>query len=84
VRSYTRLDTPSPIPGLFVRCHACGEELWSSLVGVAMAMPEVRELRRRRPRVSAALVETRDTIAVRFGPAETTFARGGFRLLRAA
>jgi RNA polymerase sigma factor (sigma-70 family) len=41
-------------PGLYVRCGVCDEEVWSSLVGLACALPEVRELRRRR------LVEVRD------------------------
>jgi hypothetical protein len=33
---------------LYVRCGACGEEVWSSLVGLAYALPAVRELPRRR------------------------------------
>jgi RNA polymerase sigma-70 factor (ECF subfamily) len=36
------------IHGLYVRCDVCGEELWSSLVGLASALPDVRELGRRR------------------------------------
>jgi RNA polymerase sigma factor (sigma-70 family) len=36
------------IRGLYVRCEVCGEEVWSSLVGLANALPAVRELRRRR------------------------------------
>lgn len=35
-------------PGLFVRCGMCGEEVWTSLAGLAAAEPLVRELRRRR------------------------------------
>jgi hypothetical protein len=34
--------------GLYVRCDACGEEVWSSLVGLADAHAAVRELRPRR------------------------------------
>lgn len=34
--------------GLFVRCSACGEEVWSALSGLAFAQPAVRELRARR------------------------------------
>jgi RNA polymerase sigma-70 factor (ECF subfamily) len=34
--------------GLYVRCEVCGEEVWSSLVGLAGALPRVRELRARR------------------------------------
>lgn len=80
VRSHTRLDTPEPTPGLFVRCARCGEELWSSLVGLAMAMPDVRALRRREPRATATVASRRDAVVVRFGSVETAFERPTFRL----
>jgi RNA polymerase sigma factor (sigma-70 family) len=81
VHAHTRLDTGEPLRGLFVRCATCGEELWSSLVGVAMAMPAVREVRRRAPRTAASLVETRGEIVVRFGDVDTAFERPTFRLI---
>lgn len=80
VRSHTRLDTPEPTPGLFVRCDCCGEEVWSSLVGVAMAMPEVRAARRREPRATAVVTTRRDAVVVRFGAVETAFERPAFSL----
>lgn len=49
------------IPGLYVRCGACGEEVWSSLIGLAGALPDVRELR---PRKLVDVREERDVVAV--------------------
>lgn len=80
IRSHTRLDTTEPTPGLVVRCARCGEELWSSLVGIAMAMPDVRALRRCEPRATATVSAGRDAVVVRFGAAETVFERPTFRL----
>jgi RNA polymerase sigma-70 factor (ECF subfamily) len=84
VRAHTRLDTAVPTPGLYVRCERCGEELWTSLVGVAMALPQVRELRRREPRTRASLAEAANRLVVRFGPLEAVFDRPSFRLLGTA
>jgi RNA polymerase sigma-70 factor (ECF subfamily) len=81
VRAHTRTDTPRPTHGLYVRCSSCGEELWSSLAGVAMSTPEVRALRRRAPRAHAEHTETRDSIVVGFGPRRVDFDRRTFRLL---
>jgi RNA polymerase sigma factor (sigma-70 family) len=39
--------------GWHATCTACGEELSTSLLGYALACPETRELRRRRPRAHA-------------------------------
>jgi hypothetical protein len=64
-----------------VCCDGCGEELWSSLVGVAMATREVRELRRRTPRTHAVEHEARDAIIVAFGDRAVAFERRTFRLL---
>jgi RNA polymerase sigma-70 factor (ECF subfamily) len=81
VRAYTRLDVAEPTPGLYVRCGRCGEELWTSLVGVAMAMPEARAVRRRAPRTAATVAQRREAVVVRFGDTETAFDRTSFRLL---
>lgn len=81
VHAHTRVDAGGPIRGLYVRCSACGEELWSSLVGVAMAMPAVRALRRRDPRVAAVVVESRGEIVVRFGGVDVAFERPTYRLV---
>jgi RNA polymerase sigma factor (sigma-70 family) len=51
-------------PGLYVQCGACGEEVWSSLVGIAYALPAVRELRRRR---LVAVREERGLVSVVHG-----------------
>ena len=73
--------------GLYVRCEACGEEVWSSLVGLAGALPEVRELRSRR------LIEVRDVqnvVSIVHGAVdggrtvEVAFERGTYALLGAA
>jgi RNA polymerase sigma factor (sigma-70 family) len=73
--------------GLYVRCEACGEEVWSSLVGLAAALPEVRELRTRR------LIEVRDVqsvVSIVHGAVdggrtvEVAFERGTYALLGAA
>jgi RNA polymerase sigma factor (sigma-70 family) len=45
VRSHIRMGGTH---GLYARCAACGEEVWSSLLGITGALPEVRELRTRR------------------------------------
>ncbi len=45
VRAHVR---PGGNRGLYVRCHTCGEEVWSSLVGLAGALPRVRDLRQRK------------------------------------
>jgi RNA polymerase sigma-70 factor (ECF subfamily) len=81
LRAHTRADTRTPIHGLYVRCATCGEELWSSLAGVAMAIPEVRALRRREPRVHATERDAGDAIVVSFGPRHIAFDRRTFRLL---
>jgi RNA polymerase sigma-70 factor (ECF subfamily) len=52
---------PGGIRGLQVRCEACGEEVWSSLLGVAAALPAVRELRQRR---FVEVREERNVVAV--------------------
>ena len=73
--------------GLYVRCQACGEEVWSSLVGLAGGVPEVRQLRSRR------LLEVRDArnvVTVVHGAVdggrtvEVSFERGTYALLGAA
>jgi RNA polymerase sigma-70 factor (ECF subfamily) len=73
--------------GLYVRCGACGEEVWSSLVGIAGAFPTVRDLRPRR------LVEVRDVqnvVSIVHGAVdggervEVAFDRGTYALLGAA
>jgi RNA polymerase sigma-70 factor (ECF subfamily) len=84
VRAHTRLDVSEPTPGLFVRCVRCGEELWSSLVGVAMATPDVRALRRREPRAAATLTTERQAVVVRVGEVATAFDQRSFRLLGVA
>lgn len=45
VRTHVRSEG---IRGLYARCDACGEEIWSSLFGLAAALPEVRGLRHHR------------------------------------
>jgi ssDNA-binding Zn-finger/Zn-ribbon topoisomerase 1 len=47
--------------GLYVRCPACGEEVWSALTGLAAALPAVRELR---PHRLVDVREERGTVAV--------------------
>jgi RNA polymerase sigma-70 factor (ECF subfamily) len=79
VRCHTRVDVAEPTPGLFVRCPRCGEEVWTSLVGVAMATPEVRALRRREPRAAARVTVEREAVVVRFRDVVTTFDHGSFR-----
>jgi RNA polymerase sigma-70 factor (ECF subfamily) len=73
--------------GLYVRCDVCGEEVWSSLVGLAAALPEVRALRSRR------LIEVRDVrnvVSIVHGAVdggrtvEVAFERGTYALLGAA
>jgi RNA polymerase sigma factor (sigma-70 family) len=81
VQALTRTDLRQETHGLFVRCSSCGEEVWSSLVGVAMAAREVRELRRRVPRTRAQTEERRDAIVVRFAERQVAFDRRSFRLL---
>ncbi|HET7648416.1 MAG TPA: RNA polymerase sigma factor, partial [Gaiellaceae bacterium] len=81
VRAHTRTDTPTPTRGLFVQCASCGEELWSSLVGIAMAVPEVRALRRRDRRAHAEQTESRDVMTVAFATCRVAFDRRTFRLL---
>ena len=81
VRAHTRTDTLVATHGVYVRCASCGEELWSSLAGVAMATPEVRALRRREPQAHATQSETREAVVVAFGKRCTAFDRRTFRLL---
>jgi RNA polymerase sigma-70 factor (ECF subfamily) len=73
--------------GLYVRCEVCGEEVWSSLVGLAGALPRVRELRARR------LLEVREAgnvVSIVHGAVdggrivEVAFERGTYALLGAA
>jgi hypothetical protein len=64
-----------------VQCASCGEELWSSLVGIAMAVPEVRALRRRDRRAHAEQTESRDVMTVAFATCRVAFDRRTFRLL---
>jgi RNA polymerase sigma-70 factor (ECF subfamily) len=80
VRSHTRLDLAEPTAGLYVRCSRCGEELWSSLVGITMALPDVRAIRRREPRTVATVATGREAVVVRFGAVETAFEQPSFRL----
>jgi hypothetical protein len=81
VRAHIRTDTPRAVHGLFVRCAGCGEELWSSLVGIATAAPEIRALRRRNPRTSATVRETREAVIVDVGEHSVGFDGRSFRLL---
>jgi RNA polymerase sigma-70 factor (ECF subfamily) len=83
VRAHTRTDSGSPNHGLYVRCTSCGEELWSSITGVAMAVPAVRALRRKEPRTHAVHTESRDVVTVGFGSCLVHFDRRTFRLLGA-
>ena len=73
--------------GLYVRCDGCGEEVWSSLVGLAGGLPAVRELR---PRRLVQVREERGLIAVVHGSlgggraVEVAFDRATYALLGAA
>jgi predicted RNA-binding Zn-ribbon protein involved in translation (DUF1610 family) len=58
VRAHRLGDRP---PGLFVRCESCGEEVWSALSGISMALPAVRELG---PQRLLEIREERGTVAV--------------------
>lgn len=61
-RRYVR-DTVEPWPvrrGLFVECAACGEAVNSSVAGMVLALPEVREARRRDP--SLRTLPVRDVV----------------------
>jgi RNA polymerase sigma factor (sigma-70 family) len=49
------------IRGLCARCDACGEEVWSSLLGITAAVPAVRELR---PGRLVEVREDRNVVAV--------------------
>lgn len=75
------------IHGLYVRCNACGEEVWSSLIGLAGALPDVRELR---PRRLVDVREERNVVAVVQGSVdgnrtvEVGFDRTTYALLGAA
>jgi RNA polymerase sigma factor (sigma-70 family) len=56
-------ERPEPLEthvrrGWHASCDACGEVLTSSLLGLALACPEVRALRSRRPRAHAAPTRT--------------------------
>jgi RNA polymerase sigma-70 factor (ECF subfamily) len=55
VRPYTRpdVDDVEVKRGWTAGCQACGEELTSSFLGLALAFPETRALCRRRPRAHA-------------------------------
>jgi RNA polymerase sigma-70 factor (ECF subfamily) len=74
-------------PGLYVRCGACGEEVWASLTGLAGALPAVRELRTRR---LVDVREERGVVAVVHGSlddrhtVEVGFDRATYALLGAA
>jgi RNA polymerase sigma factor (sigma-70 family) len=64
VRRYRREgpEVPGALEvGLYTRCAACGEQVSSSLAGLALAHPEVREFRRGQPRLT--LVPLRSTEA---------------------
>ena len=54
-RQYHRPDarTWSTRHGWLAECAACGEEVTSSVAGLALALPEVREARRSEPRLRA-------------------------------
>jgi hypothetical protein len=87
IRGHRRADG---ICGLHVRCSSCGEELWQSLGGLALATPEVRHLRRAQPR-TRALPEREDAgaVVIRFEPpggrgVDAAFDRTSFRLLGVA
>ncbi|HJU36894.1 MAG TPA: sigma-70 family RNA polymerase sigma factor [Gaiellaceae bacterium] len=73
--------------GLYVRCGGCGEEVWSSLVGIANGLPSVRELR---PRRLVQVREERGLIAVVHGSlgggrtVEVAFDRATYALLGVA
>jgi RNA polymerase sigma factor (sigma-70 family) len=75
------------IRGLYVRCHACGEEVWSSLIGLADGLPAVRELRLRR---LVEVREERNVVAVVQGSVddsrtvEVAFDRATYALLGTA
>jgi len=83
LRRAVRTDTPRPIRGLYVSCGRCGEELWSSLVGVALGDRAVRELRRRAPRTSAVEREERGALVISFADREVAFDPLTHRLLTA-
>jgi RNA polymerase sigma factor (sigma-70 family) len=74
-------------PGLYVRCGACGEELWSSLIGLAGALPHARALR---PSRLVAVREERSVLAVVQASVdgsrtvEVAFDRASYALLTAA
>ena len=77
------------LPGVAVTCANCGEEVWSSLIGLATTVSEVVALRRRSPR--AAVQGERvdgEAIVVRIGHGgdrvDVAFDLRTFRLLRAA
>jgi RNA polymerase sigma factor (sigma-70 family) len=75
------------IHGLYVRCGSCGEEVWSSLVGLTGALPQVRGVR---PRRLVEVREERNVLAVVQSSVdgsrkvETAFDRATYTLLSAA
>jgi RNA polymerase sigma factor (sigma-70 family) len=83
VRQAVRTAGPRSIRGLYVSCDRCGEQLWSSLVGVALADRGVRWLRRRAPRTPAVEREERSTVVVSFGDRDVAFDSVTHRLLTA-
>lgn len=58
VRAHVRAGAS---PGLYVRCDVCSEEVWSSLIGLAGALPEVQRLQ---PHKLVAVREERGVVAV--------------------
>ena len=60
VAPYERSDTEDPLVrrGWSASCPACGEELTTSFLGLALTFPETRALLRRRPRARAVPTRT--------------------------
>ena len=53
LRRYTVERRERERHGLFAHCTACGEQVSSSISGLALALPEVRRFRRAQPRTTA-------------------------------
>ncbi|HEY6961651.1 MAG TPA: sigma-70 family RNA polymerase sigma factor [Gaiellaceae bacterium] len=86
VRAHRRLEGNS---GLLVQCRACGEEAWTSLTGLAHAVPDAVALRRRAPRAAAQPERIDgDAVVVRIAHGadgvDVAFDRRTYRLLGAA
>ena len=95
VRRYFRDRTERRRDGLFAECAACGEEVSSSVHGLAFVAPAVREFRREHPRtralpardveadgVPALVVRCEDALGS--AGVDVVFARDSLRVLHAA